>query len=78
MGATPASVLNEARIEYGKRLLADTDDSVLSVALASGYQSVSAFHRRFRLATGVTPAEYRATARGVDPYVGPRRRNPSP
>ena len=59
LGVTPAAVLNAARIEQAQRLLRETDESVLSVALASGYRSVSAFHRRFKLATGLTPQEYR-------------------
>jgi AraC family transcriptional regulator, regulatory protein of adaptative response / DNA-3-methyladenine glycosylase II len=60
LGVTPAGVLNTARIEYAKRLLREGNDSVLCVALAAGFQSASAFHRRFRLATGMTPLEYRA------------------
>lgn len=59
MGATPAAVLNTARLKHARRLLLETDDSVLSIAIASGYQSVSAFHRRFRVATGMTPQAYR-------------------
>ncbi len=59
LGVTPAAVLNDARIEHAKHLLSETNDSVLSVALASGYRSVSAFHRRFKLATGLTPMAYR-------------------
>jgi AraC family transcriptional regulator of adaptative response / DNA-3-methyladenine glycosylase II len=60
LGTTPASVLNAARIEHAKHLLHRTDDSVLDVALASGFRSVSAFHRRFKLATGMTPSGYRS------------------
>jgi AraC family transcriptional regulator of adaptative response / DNA-3-methyladenine glycosylase II len=56
---TPASVLNTARIEHAKRMLRESEDSVLEVALASGFHSASAFHRHFRLATGLTPLQYR-------------------
>ena len=59
LGVTPASVLNIARIEHARRLLRETTDSVLEVALASGFRSASAFHRRFKDATGLTPASYR-------------------
>lgn len=59
LGATPASVLKASRIEHAKRLLRETRASVLDVALASGFQSASAFHRRFKAATGLTPAQYR-------------------
>ena len=60
LGLTPAAVLNAARIDYARRLLRETCDSVLDVALASGYQSVSAFHRRFKAATGMTPSTFRS------------------
>jgi AraC family transcriptional regulator of adaptative response / DNA-3-methyladenine glycosylase II len=60
LGVTPAVVLNTARIEHAKGLLRSTHDSVLSIALASGFRSVSAFHRRFKLATGLTPRAYRS------------------
>ena len=63
LGETPAAVLNTARTEYAKRLLRETGDSVLGVALESGFHSASAFHRRFRLATGLTPLEYRTRYR---------------
>jgi AraC family transcriptional regulator of adaptative response / DNA-3-methyladenine glycosylase II len=66
LGVTPAAVLNAARIEHAKRLLRESDESVLGVALASGFHSASAFHRRFKLATGMTPLAYRET-----PTAGP-------
>jgi AraC family transcriptional regulator of adaptative response / DNA-3-methyladenine glycosylase II len=59
LGETPAAVLNAARIEHAKRLLRSTDESVLGVAFASGFRSASAFHRRFKIATGLTPQQYR-------------------
>jgi AraC family transcriptional regulator of adaptative response / DNA-3-methyladenine glycosylase II len=61
LGSTPASVLNAARIEHARKLLRATGDSVLEIALASGYRSPSAFHRRFKAATGMTPAAYRSS-----------------
>lgn len=61
LAVTPAHVLNAARIDYAKRLLAESQDSVVEVALAAGFRSVSAFHRRFKLATGLTPTAYRHT-----------------
>ena len=60
LGQTPAAVLNAARIEHATRLLATTHDTVLDVAMASGFRSVSAFHRHFKLATGITPVVYRS------------------
>ncbi len=60
LGRTPAAVLNAARIDHAQRLLRETGESVLCVALASGFHSASAFHRRFKLATGLTPLAYRS------------------
>lgn len=59
LGLTPAAALNQARVEHARQLLARSGETILDVALASGYQSVSAFHRRFKLATGLTPSAYR-------------------
>jgi AraC family transcriptional regulator, regulatory protein of adaptative response / DNA-3-methyladenine glycosylase II len=64
LGATPASVLNAARIECAGRLLRETEETVLEVALASGFRSASAFHRRFKDATGLTPSAYRQAHSG--------------
>jgi AraC family transcriptional regulator of adaptative response / DNA-3-methyladenine glycosylase II len=63
LSLTPAGVLNAARIEHAMRLLRETEDSVLEVAMASGFHSASAFHRRFKAATGMTPLAYRAATR---------------
>ncbi len=67
--ATPAEVLLKARIEAAKqRLLSDgkaagssrvSDSSLLDVAHAAGFESVSVFHEHFRRLTGMTPADYR-------------------
>lgn len=59
LGTTPASVLNAARIDHASRLLRETDASVLSISMASGFHSVSVFHRRFKVASGMTPLAYR-------------------
>lgn len=51
------------QLAYSKRLLEETELSVLEVALECGYGSVSQFHRAFKNLTGITPKEYRNTKR---------------
>jgi AraC family transcriptional regulator of adaptative response / DNA-3-methyladenine glycosylase II len=60
LGVTPATALYDARLEYAKRRLEHTEDSVLEVALSAGFRSLSAFHRRFKAQTGMTPQAYRS------------------
>ncbi|MBN2079414.1 MAG: AraC family transcriptional regulator [Spirochaetes bacterium] len=54
------SFVNGYRIEDAKQLLVtETERNTLSVALAVGFNSYSAFHSAFRKATGLSPAEFR-------------------
>ena len=43
------------QLSYSKRLLEETELSVLKVALECGYGSVSHFHRSFKNLTSITP-----------------------
>ena len=52
--------LNQKRIEQAERLLINPQLSITEVSLASGFSSLSAFIRMFRLLKGCTPTEYRA------------------
>ncbi len=47
------------RVAMAARELAETDDTVLEIALRYGYDSHEGFTRNFRAHMGVTPAEYR-------------------
>jgi len=49
----------KADIEAAKKLLAQTDQSVLEVMLNSGYNDLKSFRQLFKKSTGVTPKEYR-------------------
>lgn len=51
--------LNKKRIEHAEKLLADPDLSITEVALQSGFSSLSAFIRMFRLFKNCTPTEFR-------------------
>lgn len=62
---TPMQLLAKTRIEAAARLLAESEDSVASVASACGYSDQSAFTRQFKALTGATPLRYRERRRGA-------------
>lgn len=58
--------INDYRVREAKSLLVDEPGrSILSVGLAVGFNSTSAFHHSFRTHTGVTPARFRKSALGA-------------
>lgn len=59
VGQSFMSYTTGVRISYAKRLLEETDLSVLEVALECGFGSVSQFHRAFKTFTDTTPKKYR-------------------
>ena len=58
-GTTPMHFLIMRRVEHAKRMLAQSDVPVLSVAIACGFCSHSHFTTTFTKATGETPTAYR-------------------
>ena len=48
--------ITQHRISHAQRLLVTTDDAILNVALASGFQSLSRFNEAFKAACGCLPA----------------------
>lgn len=61
--------VNAFRIEEACRLLRETDDSVLTISLASGFATKSNFNREFSRVTGQAPTQWRDAdkrARRVD------------
>lgn len=51
--------INLYRLESSLQLLKDTDNTVLNIAISSGYNNISLFNREFKKVYGVTPLEYR-------------------
>ncbi|MBM9501844.1 AraC family transcriptional regulator [Leptospira sp. 201903071] len=52
--------INSYRVEAAKRILLDDPDrTVLSIGVAVGFNSTSAFHRAFYIETGLTPKQFR-------------------
>jgi transcriptional regulator GlxA family with amidase domain len=58
-GVTPIEYLQKTRIEAAKRLLEQTDQSVLEVMLNSGYNDLKSFRQLFKKSAGLTPKDYR-------------------
>lgn len=58
-GTTMTTFITQHRISHAQRLLVTTDDSILEVALAAGFQSLSRFNEAFKAACGCPPRVYR-------------------
>lgn len=58
-GSSFKEYLNMVRVEESKRLLANTDYSLIDIAVATGFQDQSYFSKVFKKYTGITPGQYR-------------------
>lgn len=58
-GSSFKEYLNMIRIEESKRLLSNTDYSIIDIAVATGFEDQSYFTRVFKKYTGLTPKQYR-------------------
>lgn len=58
-GSSFKEYVNMVRIEESKRLLANTDYSIIDIAVAAGFEDQSYFSRVFKKYTGLTPRQYR-------------------
>jgi transcriptional regulator GlxA family with amidase domain len=63
VGTTPGHYLGQLRVEAARRLLEQTDKSLLQVAMACGFRSVDVMRRAFHRALGTTPRRYRRHVR---------------
>lgn len=73
LGESPSEFYRSARLRHARQLLLHGSDSILDVALASGFASASHFTRRYRDHFGLTPSaerrrqrEMRASSRRLD------------
>lgn len=60
---SPVSYLVGYRLKRAARLLATTENSVLSIAGDTGFENVGYFCRKFKEQFGLTPGEYRKSAK---------------
>ena len=65
-GETPYAYVTGQRIEKAKRLISAGRESMLDIALETGFCSQSHFNKVFKSRTGMTPREYRGSI--VDIY----------
>lgn len=63
VGCTPGDKIRNVRLTLAKRLLAETEDKIESIAQRSGYSSINTFFIAFRRAEKTTPAEFRKVVR---------------
>lgn len=64
-GITMTTFITQHRISHAQRLLVTTDDSILTVAMAAGFRSLSRFNEVFKATCGCPPREYRKAHRGL-------------
>lgn len=55
----PAQLLGRARIEEASHFLLQTERTVLDIALATGFNSLSSFYRAFHRIHGIAPGQWR-------------------
>ncbi|MDK4591385.1 helix-turn-helix transcriptional regulator, partial [Kingella kingae] len=65
MQTSPHAFVNAMRLQKGAYLLRQSQDAVLSVALAVGFQSETHFGKAFKKHYGCTPGQYRKQAVGA-------------
>jgi AraC-like DNA-binding protein len=65
-GTTMSAFITQHRISHAQRLLVTTDDPIVSIAFAAGFQSLSRFNEAFKVACGCSPRQYRREHLGVD------------
>lgn len=59
-GSSYRGLLDQARQELGRQLLADGQNGIDEIAFLLGFQDTSSFYRAFRSWEGVTPAQWRS------------------
>lgn len=66
-GMTFSELLNRARVDRARYLLRTSDEKVISVAFACGFQNLANFYRVFARQTGRTPSQWRREGTGAVP-----------
>ncbi|QQR40904.1 helix-turn-helix domain-containing protein [Devosia rhizoryzae] len=63
-GMTLNDYVNLMRLSYAQAMLMRDDASVLTIAMDSGFGSLSAFNKSFRKVAGTSPSDFRRDVRG--------------
>ncbi len=61
-GMVPSRYLNRTRVDYAKKMLAESDTPIIEIAGEIGFDTLPSFYRFFKMQTGTTPKEYRTEA----------------
>jgi len=61
-GVTPSEFVRVQRVEWARRQLLRSVDSLAAIALEAGFADQSHFTRCFRRVTGISPGRYRKIA----------------
>lgn len=69
MGISIKQQLMRARLSHARMLLTETNLKVSTVALDSGFASLSAFYEAFSKANNMSPAQYRNSAKRSNPFI---------
>lgn len=69
MGISIKQQLTRARLSHARMLLTETDAKVASIALDSGFASLSAFYEAFTKANKMSPAQYRTNGMRKNPFI---------
>ncbi|MDP2337397.1 MAG: AraC family transcriptional regulator [Bacteroidota bacterium] len=56
---TFSEFVNETRIVHARKLLAETDKTVIEIAFECGYENTSYFNRQFKTYCGITPTVFK-------------------
>lgn len=59
MGVSFTRYLNDYRLQIAAQLLKETEDNILEIAIATGFENLSYFNRAFKKKYGLTPGGYR-------------------
>jgi len=51
--------VNETRIMHARKLLAESDKTIIEIAFECGYENTSYFNRQFKMHCGITPTEFK-------------------
>jgi AraC-like DNA-binding protein len=60
---TIGEYIQQYRVAQAQRLLATSEESVLTIALQTGFGSTSSFYATFKKIVGCAPLDYRRTVR---------------
>ena len=65
LGTTLTNYITALRLEDARRLLTSTRQSISAIAVQLGFGSIRSFNRIFLQQTGMTPTQYRNTAKPI-------------